>query len=239
LTSSEAEPLGQPELTDEARRALEPVIALLADDATAPSSVVEPRRAWQVHVDDSLSGLGFEQLAGAVRIADVGAGAGFPGLVLAAMLPAARIDLIEAIGRKCEFIERAASAGGITNAHAVNARSEDWAAGEGREAYDAVTARAVARLSTLAELASPLLEEGGVLVAWKGRRDPDEEAELERGAPRLAMELADVRAADPYAGSRNRHLYLLRKSGPTPDDLPRRAGMAKKRPRGLSPRGVI
>ena len=229
------EPLPQPALTDAARRALEPVIALLADDATAPSSVVEPREAWRVHVDDSLSGLGFAELAGARRIGDVGAGAGFPGLVLAAMLPDARVDLIEAIGRKCEFIQRAATAGAITNAHAVNARSEEWAAGDGREAYDAVTARAVARLSTLAELASPLLSDGGVLVAWKGRRDPEEEAELERGSPRLAMELADVRTADPYAGSRNRHLYLLRKSGPTPEDLPRRAGMAKKRPRGLGP----
>jgi 16S rRNA (guanine527-N7)-methyltransferase len=233
----EPEPLPQPALTDEARAALEPVIALLADDATAPSSVVEPGRAWRVHVDDSLSGLGFEQLASARRIADIGAGAGFPGLVLAAMLPAARVDLIEAIGRKCAFIERAAAAGRIANAHAVNARSEQWAGEAGREAYDAVTARAVGRLSTLAELASPLLAEGGSLVAWKGRRDPDEEAELERGALRLAMNLVVVRAADPYAGSRNRHLYLLRKSGPTPSDLPRRAGMAKKRPRGR-PRGA-
>jgi hypothetical protein len=47
------------------------------------------------------------------------------------------------------------------------------------------------------------------------------------------MELVEMRPADPYAGSRNRHLYMLRKSGPTPDDLPRRAGMAKKRPRGV------
>ena len=228
-----APPLPQPELTAAARARLEPVIALLAGDATAPSSVIEPDRAWVVHVADSISGLGFEPLAEAATIADVGAGAGFPGLVLAAMLPATRVDLIEANGRKCEFIERAARAGGITNAHAVNERAEDWAKGPGRESYEAVTARAVGRLSTLAELASPLLGAGGVLVAWKGRRDPDEEAELERGAPRLAMELAEMRPADPYAGSRNRHLYMLRKSAPTPGDLPRRAGMAKKRPRGV------
>jgi len=228
-----APPLPQPELTAAARARLEPVIALLAGDATAPSSVIEPDRAWAVHVADSISGLGFEPLAAASTIADVGAGAGFPGLVLAAMLPAARVDLIEANGRKSEFIERAAHAGGITNAHAVNDRAEDWSKGAGRESYDAVTARAVGRLSTLAELASPLLTADGVLVAWKGRRDPDEEAELERGAPRLAMALIEMRPADPYAGSRNRHLYMLRKSGPTPDDLPRRAGMAKKRPRGV------
>ena len=230
---SEPEPLPQPELTASARRALKPVVMLLGSDATAPSSVIDPERAWRIHVADSISGLGFEPLAEAATIADVGAGAGFPGLVLAAMLPAARVDLIEANGRKCEFIERAARAGGIANAHAVNDRAEDWAKGAGRESYDAVTARAVGRLSTLAELASPLLVAGGVLVAWKGRRDPDEEAELERGAPRLAMELVEMRPADPYAGSKNRHLYMLRKSGPTPDDLPRREGMAKKRPRGV------
>lgn len=225
--------LPQPELPAPVRAKLKPVLRLLASDETAPSSVVDPARAWSVHVADSLSGLGFEQLANAARIADVGSGAGFPGLVVAAMLPDSRVDLIEANTRKAEFIERAAKAGGIINAHAVNDRAEDWAAAPGREAYEAVTARAVARLSTIAELASPLLVDGGVLVCWKGHRDPDEEAEFERGAPELAMELVEVRSADPYAGSKNRHLYLMRKVGDTPDGLPRRAGMAKKRPRGV------
>lgn len=228
--------LPQPGLSDAARAKLAPVVALLGADATAPSTVIEPARAWAVHVADSLSGLGFAELARARRIADVGAGAGFPGLVIAAMLPDARVDLIESVARKCEFIERAAAAGGIANARAVNARAEDWArpGSPGREAYDAVTARAVGRLSTLAELAAPLLRDGGVLVAWKGRRDPDEEVELERGALRLAVEPVAIRRADPYAGSRNRHLHLIRKAGPTPADLPRRAGMAKKRPRGAA-----
>lgn len=223
-----------PALSAAAREQLEPVVALLAAEPAAPSAVRTPQAAWSVHVADSLSGLIFPELAAATAIADVGAGAGFPGLVLAAELPAARIDLIESIGRKCEFIERAAAAGGIVNARAVNARAEDWAAtdGAGREAYDAVTARAVGRLSTLAELASPLLRPGGVLVAWKGRRDPGEEAELERGAASLGMEPVAVRWVGPYAGSQHRHLHLLRKVGPTPPGLPRRAGMAKKRPAG-------
>ena len=227
-----AAPGAGPELSAEARRALEPVIEMLAREASSPSSVTEPTLAWSVHVADSLSGLGFGELARAEAIADVGAGAGFPGLVLAASIPAARVDLIESTGRKCEFIERAAAAGGITNARAVNARAEEWAGGEGREAYDVVVARAVGRLSTLAELASPLLRAGGVLVAWKGRRDPDEEAELERGAPALGMEPAEVRWVGPYAGSRNRHLHLIRKVAATPEGLPRRPGTAKKRPRG-------
>jgi 16S rRNA (guanine527-N7)-methyltransferase len=222
-------------LGPEDRARLERVLELLAVERASVSAVVDPAEAWRVHVADSLTGLEVADLRAARTIADVGAGAGFPGLVLAAMLPDAQVDLIESIARKCEFIDRAAVAGGIANARALSVRAEDWARPDspGRESYDAVTARAVGRLSTLAELASPLLRDGGVLVAWKGRRDPGEEAELERGALRLGIGLGEVRSADPYAGSRNRHLYLMRKQGPTPTDLPRRAGMAKKRPRGV------
>jgi 16S rRNA (guanine527-N7)-methyltransferase len=95
-----------------------------------------------------------------------------------------------------------------------------------------VTARAVGRLSTLAELASPLLRQGGTLVAWKGRRDADEEEELKRAAEKLAMQPGEILAVGPYAGSRHRHLHVIRKSGPTPEELPRRPGVAKKRPFG-------
>jgi 16S rRNA (guanine527-N7)-methyltransferase len=185
-----------------------------------------------VHVADSLTGLEFEALRKAPTVADIGSGAGFPGLVLAVALPDAQVDLIESVGRKCAFIQRAVDEAGIANARVINARSEDLAAGEGREAYAVVTARAVGRLSTLAELASPLLEDGGALVAWKGKRDPDEEAQLERAAEALAMRSEEIRHVGPSAGSDHRHLHLIRKVGPTPADLPRRPGMAKKRPRG-------
>jgi 16S rRNA (guanine527-N7)-methyltransferase len=214
------------------RRALETVLALLAEERASVSSVTDPPDAWKVHVDDSLSGLEVESLASASRIADIGSGAGFPGLVLAVALPDAKVALIESVGRKCEFMRRAVEAAGIANAEVFNARSEELASGAAREGFDAVTARAVGRLSTLAELASPLLREGGALVAWKGKRDEDEEGELDRAAAALAMEPQRILAVGPYAGSRHRHLHVLRKSGETPADLPRRPGMAKKRPRG-------
>ncbi|MET0926571.1 MAG: 16S rRNA (guanine(527)-N(7))-methyltransferase RsmG [Solirubrobacterales bacterium] len=219
---------------DELLRRLTPVLELLAADPASLSSVRDPERAWKVHVEDSLSGL--ELVGSPERIADLGSGAGFPGLVLAAALPTTSVDLIESVGRKAEFIERAIAAGGFDNARALARRSEEWAAAAdpdgGREAYDVVTARAVGRLATLAELASPLLRDGGALVAWKGRRDADEEAELERAAEALAMEPERVEAVGERAGSRHRHIYRVRKSGPTPASLPRRPGMAKKRPLG-------
>ena len=215
-----------------ARERVERLLDVLASDPAAPSSVTDRTRARQVHVADSLSGLAFEDLGEAGLIADIGSGAGFPGAILAAARSHAGVDLIESVRRKCDFMRRALREAEIANARVVCERAESWAAGEGRERYDAATARAVGRLATLAELASPLLRDGGVLVAWKGRRDAGEEAELAGAGERLAMRPEEVRHVGPFSGSRHRHLHLLRKSGPTPDDLPRRPGMAKKRPFG-------
>ena len=219
-------------LTPEGRRALEKVLMLLAEERASVSSVRRGPEAWDIHVLDSLSGLEFGELATATRIADIGSGSGFPGLALAAALPDARVDLVESVKRKCEFMRHAAREAGITNARVVCERAETWAAGEGREGYPVVTARAVGRLATLAELASPLLADDGVLVAWKGRRDPEEEAEAARAEPDTAMRPEAVRTVTPFPASRNRHLHLLRKCGSTPANLPRRPGVAKRRPYG-------
>lgn len=214
------------------RATLTRVLELLERERASVSSVTESDRAWRVHVEDSLTGLEVPELAAAKQVADIGSGAGFPGLVLAVALPNAQVDLIESVGRKCEFMQRAVDAAGIPNATVLNARSEELAAAEQRESYEAVTARAVGRLSTLAELASPLLRDGGILVAWKGKRDDDEEGQLTRASNQLAMRPEDVHDVGDKAGSKHRHLHVLRKVGVTPTDLPRRPGMAKKRPRG-------
>jgi 16S rRNA (guanine527-N7)-methyltransferase len=189
-------------------------------------------RAWKVHVADSLTGLEVHELTMAQRIADVGAGAGFPGLALAVALPNAQVDLIESVGRKCTFMQRAIDAAQIPNASVLNIRSEDWANSGGREAYEVVTARAVGRLSTLAELASPLLKPNGLLVAWKGKRDEGEEGQLQRASESLAMRPESILDVGDRAGSQHRHLHIIRKVGPAPPDLPRRPGIAKKRPKG-------
>jgi len=127
-------------------------------------------------------------------------------------------------------IERLVAAAGIANGHAIHARAEEWGAGAGREAYDVACARAVGPLPVILEYAAPLLRGGGVLIAWKGRRDPGEEAAGEEAAGALGLELAEVRLVEPYPGSRDRHLHLYRKLRATPGHFPRRPGMAAKRP---------
>ena len=159
--------------------------------------------------------------------------AGFPGIPLAMFLPDCEFTLIDSVGRKVEFMNEVILALGLGNARAVKARSEDWARAGGREAYDLVTARAVAPLSALAELASPLLAEGGHLVAWKGEAEPDSErADRGERARSWRWNCCDRRLSVPFEGSRERRLYVLVKTGPTPEGLPRRPGMARKRPLG-------
>lgn len=153
---------------------------------------------------------------------------------LAASLPETEWVLIEATGKKCRFIERAVSEMGLTNVQVEATRTEEFSsAPEGGEAFDLVTARAVGSLATTAELASPLLRPGGHLLIWRGARDSGSERVFEGIAgARLALETVEVRSVSPYPGSRDRHIHLLRKNGPTPEGLPRRPGMASKRPFG-------
>ena len=206
----------------------------LAAEADPPTTVREPADVVDVHVADSLSGLEAEALQTARRVTDIGSGAGFPGLVLAVALPGAQIDLVESGQRKAHVIARLATAAGLDNARAVPARAEEWAAAEGAEAYDVVTARAVASLAVLAEYAAPLLCDGGSLVAWKGARDEEEECAGRAAATALGLEADEPLRVEPFPAARERHLHVFRKVAPTPGRFPRRAGMAHKRPLGGS-----
>jgi len=215
-------------LAPEAEAAIDRLLVLLEADDDAPTTVRARAKALDVHVADSLSGLELQAVRDARRIADLGAGAGFPGLVLATALPRARVSLVESVGRKCAWLERSIAAMGLANASAVNRRAEDWPQGLG--AHDLVTARALAPLNVLVEYAAPLLAQAGALVAWKGRRDAAEERDGEAAASLLGLDLAEVRRVRPFPGARDRHLYLYVKVGSTPNGYPRRPGMASKRP---------
>jgi 16S rRNA (guanine527-N7)-methyltransferase len=209
---------------------LEELLLALAVEPDPPTSVAEPRRAVDVHVADSLVALQLSELRQARRIADMGAGAGFPGLVLAAALPSASVDLVEATARKCAVIERLIAAARLSNARVVSARVEALGAGAARERYDAVTARAVASLPVLVEYAAPLLRTGGALVAWKGKRSAEEERAGATAAEIVGLAAKDVLRVTPFEGARDRHLHVFVQRGPAPARFPRRPGRAASRP---------
>jgi 16S rRNA (guanine527-N7)-methyltransferase len=213
---------------------LERLLELVAAEPTSITSVRDPVKGVDVHVADSLVALDLHQVRSARRIADLGAGGGFPGLPLAIALPGARVALVESVARKCAFLAEAGPALGLENVEVVNARAEAWPAG--LETHDLVTARALAPLAVLVEYAAPLLRLDGALVAWKATREPVEEADGAAAAEALAMSGPDPVPAVPFAGARERHLYLSSKVGSTPKGYPRRPGMARKRPIAASAR---
>jgi 16S rRNA (guanine527-N7)-methyltransferase len=214
-------------VSTDAAEPLSVLLDLLAQPE-APTSVHDVERAIDVHIADSLAGLEIAELRTAELIADLGAGAGLPGLVLAAVLPDAQVVLVEAATRKCVFLRSAIAAMGLGNAEVVWARAEEWRDGSGR--CDVVCARALAALPVLAEYAAPLLREGGLLVAWKGAISDDEAADADAAAGHLGLAADAVRPVVPFPGSGRRTLHVLRKVAPTPAKYPRRPGMATKRP---------
>jgi 16S rRNA (guanine527-N7)-methyltransferase len=206
------------------------VLGGLAEDEHAPTTVRDARLAIDVHLADSLAALKLGAVCAADTIADLGAGAGFPGLVLAVAVPGAEVSLVESQARKCAFIERVRTMAGIENARVVCARAEEW--GEGLRHNGVVVARALAAQPVVLEYAAPLLEMGGTLVDWRGKRMPEEEDLADRAAEVLGLRRTEVRRVVPYEGARDHHLHVFVKAEETPDRFPRRAGVARKRPLG-------
>lgn len=218
------------ELSDTATDQLLAFAASLAFDPLAPTTVTEPIRVRNDHIADALVALELPELQAPRVIADIGAGAGVPGIPLAVALPTTQVFLIEGNGKKNDFMRGVIAALGLRTAEVVGVRAELWR--DGLDRCDVVTARALAPLDVVAEYAAPLLRIGGALIAWRGRREPEVEAAAARAAPLLGLELQEPLRVEPYDGADNRHLHVLHKVAETPARFPRRDGVARKRPLG-------
>jgi 16S rRNA (guanine527-N7)-methyltransferase len=143
-------------------------------------------------------------------LVDVGSGGGAPGIPLAVALPEREVTLLEANGRKCDFLRRWAP----PNARVVQGRAEEQEV----DAYGVAVAKALAPPVVAAEWCLPLVAPGGAAVLYVG--PTADAAAVGRVAERLA-----ARPDESPPG-----LLVLRKVGPTPPGFPRRPGMARKRP---------
>lgn len=182
---------------------------------TAFTDLEEARR---VLLTDALAG---RELVERGPLVDVGSGGGSPGIPLAAVLPEIQVVLLESNGKKCDFL-RAQSAA-FANVTVVCARAEEHGRGVGRDAYGTAVAQALAPPAVALEWCLPLVAVGGRAVLYTGGPGPG----LERVAARLGGGAPRVRAVP---GSERRHLVVVEKLEPTPEEFPRRPGVAKKRP---------
>ena len=216
------------DLTGEQISQLATVLGMLEADEHAPTAVRAAEQAVNVHLADSLAALELDPIRAARRIADLGTGAGFPGLALAVALPDTEVRLVESQRRKCEFLERVCARAEIANAHVIWTRVEEWPAGVGD--HDVVVARALAAQPVVLEYATPLLRLGGRVVDWRGKRTPAEEDASLLAARALGLRRVEIRRVHPFPGATDRHLHVYSKEGETPERFPRRPGVARKRP---------
>ena len=161
---------------------------------------------------------------------DVGSGAGFPGIPLAIMLPETRFTLIDAIKKRVDFLNAVIERLGL-NARALHVRAEEAARRRDmREAFDLATARAVAPMNVLCEYLLPLVKVGGRALALKGPGLDEELAGAERAAALLGGRVERVQPRVIPGRDWDHRAAWIVKETPTPDQYPRRPGMAEKRP---------
>jgi len=194
------------------------------------TAVRDPVAAVTSHVIDSLTAVPSIRDAAVDRLIDLGSGGGYPGIPLAVAVPV-DVLLVDPIGKKARFLEAVVAATGLGERVAVAvARAEALAADpRHRERWPLVTARAVAGLGELLELAFPLLATGGRLIAWKRGDIASELAAAGRAADALGGDRLEVRpvAAPGLVGH---VLVVATKDGPTPAAYPRGPAARDRRP---------
>jgi 16S rRNA (guanine527-N7)-methyltransferase len=188
------------------------------------------------HVLDSLSCFLFEPLGAARSLVDVGSGGGLPGVPIKIAEPEIETTLVEATAKKARFLRGIVQSLSLGGVEVENARVEEIARTDAhRGVYDVATARAVARLSVVAEYCVPLLRVGGHVVSMKGRLEDDEIAEGERAAQQLGARFSQLIRVPrvPELEKKERCLVILQKVEETPGEYPRNVGVPAKRPLGM------
>lgn len=191
------------------------------------TAITEPAEAWRKHILDALTLLPvLAELPEGSRVADVGSGGGVPAIPLAITLPTLKFTLIEATGKKAEFLRAAAAALKLSNVEVRAERAEAVAQDHkaAREQFDAVTARALGPIAVAAELTVPLAKVGGQVLLVKGQK-----ADEELAAAASALKLLGASHAGTLESPTGR-IVVLEKSRRTPRDYPRRPGEPKRSP---------
>ena len=216
----------RPELNETQLRQFETYYNMLVDWNTRVNltAITEPEDVANKHFVDSLAAEPY--LIHGASVADVGTGAGFPGIPLLIVRPDIKLTLMDSLQKRLVFLEAVIKELGLS-ADCVHVRAED--AGQNpryRERFDAALSRAVSALPVLCELTLPLVKVGGISIAYKG----DAGEELNASGHALSVLHASAERVAVSASYGARELVLLKKLAPTPKQYPRKAGTPAKNP---------
>ncbi|WP_170008584.1 16S rRNA (guanine(527)-N(7))-methyltransferase RsmG [Bacillus fonticola] len=197
------------------------------------SAITEKEEVYNKHFFDSVSPAFFNFIPQSGTLCDVGSGAGFPSLPLKILFPNLHVTIVDSLQKRITFLEEVVQQLGLKGVSLYHDRAEQFGRQKGhREAYDVVTARAVARMSVLSELCLPLVKKEGLFLALKGPK-ADEEFVIGKKAVHLLggqLERTEQIILPEEGGERN--LLAIRKVRNTPKAYPRKAGTPNKKPLG-------
>jgi 16S rRNA (guanine527-N7)-methyltransferase len=192
----------------------------------------EQDRLWERHLDDAFGLAAIREPKPGERWADLGSGAGLPGLPLAVAHRSTSFTMIDAQRRRLDWVEATAARLGLTNVAVVHARLEDYGRSSARESFAVATARALGPLPVVAELGLPLLTVGGQLLVPRGQPERDE---LERATIACEQLGARIDGVVPNPSSpidRVGFVVIMAKIAATSPRFPRRSGMPARTPLG-------
>lgn len=195
------------------------------------TGITERDAVYTKHFYDSLSLAFFIDLPSVQSLADIGSGAGFPGIPLKIAFPHLKLMIVDSLAKRITFLQHVCDTLGLQDVQLIHGRAEDI----GRQAahrdhYELVTARAVARLALLNEFCLPFVAKGGRFVAMKGSDPAEEVKEAAFSLKELRGRLDEVKPFRLPVEESERHMVIITKSAPTPGKYPRKAGVPAKSP---------
>ncbi|MDN5708109.1 MAG: 16S rRNA (guanine(527)-N(7))-methyltransferase RsmG [Planococcus sp. (in: firmicutes)] len=194
------------------------------------TAITEQEDVYLKHFYDSISAAFYMDFTKPLSLCDVGAGAGFPSIPLKICFPHIEVTIVDSLNKRIQFLNHLSEALGLDKVSFVHSRAEDFGQSQHRESYDIVTARAVARLSVLAELCVPLVKQGGAFAAMKAASAPDELKDADKALQVLGVKQEAVHSFLLPVEESERHIQVFRKFKATPKKYPRKAGMPNKSP---------
>lgn len=193
------------------------------------TTIIELEEAYIKHFYDSLLLSKVVDLNSNIKLADIGTGAGFPGLVLKIVYPNLKVTLIEPITKRCKFLQSVIDRLELKDIYVVNERAEN-AIKEMRETFDIVTARAVSSLNVLVEICVPFVKIDGLFIALKGASYQDEIDAACNAVGKLKIKLAAKQLFELPSNMGERAILLYKKKEQTPNIYPRIYAKIKKNP---------
>ncbi len=193
------------------------------------TAITEFQEALKKHFIDSLTLIKVLDFTEEHSLLDVGTGAGFPGIPLKIAFPNLRVTLLDSLQKRVGFLQEVITVLSLEQVEALHGRAEDFAKPELlRERFDVCVSRAVANLSTLSEYCLPYVKIGGFFISYK--TDDAEVDGADRAIKILGGELREQKTFTLPFSDINRNLIVIEKCRPTPEQYPRKAGTASKKP---------